>query len=89
MLAASMHHCRGRPVPEIHFAVLLQFAAVAAIAVRYARMPQGTGRQQIRWALLGFAASTASLAAVAIVQFAENATSDLATLAWLYIISVI
>lgn len=41
---------------------------IACLAVRYRRLPPGAERQQIRWAMLGFATGTVSIASGIIVQ---------------------
>lgn len=62
--------------------VVTQFAAIGAIAARYRRMPPGTGRQQIRWALLGFVTSNIMLAALLFCQFARPGLDDFGLYAW-------
>jgi hypothetical protein len=63
--------------------VLAQLAAVAAIAARYRAMTPGPGRQQIRWALFGFAASLVAIAALIALQVARARAEDFGLYAWL------
>ena len=60
----------------------LQSASVATIAARYRRMSPGTGRQQIRWALLGFAASLVTVLLGSLCQFAGQQTDRIGPFAW-------
>lgn len=61
---------------------LVQFAAVAAIGVRYKWLPPGTGRQQIRWALLGFAVSLLFLMLATLVGLIGEHTEDFGFFKW-------
>lgn len=69
--------------------VLMQAAAIAAIATRYRTMPPGTGRQQIRWALLGFAGSLVGLAVLIGFQFARQMTGSFGVYSWVHIGSAV
>lgn len=64
-------------------AVLVYTAAVAATAARYRNMPPGTGRQQIRWALFGFAGSVAAIAVLVALQIAQASADNYGRFAWL------
>lgn len=59
--------------------LVLQGVALVPIAARYRRMPPGTGRQQIRWAILGFAASTVAMLFGTLCQFADAFTDQIGT----------
>ena len=69
--------------------VVVYAAAVAATAARYRGMAAGAGRQQIRWALLGFAGSVVAIAVFVALQVAQGRTEDFGLWAWLSLASYI
>lgn len=73
------------PVQSNSFMLIVQFAAVAAIAVRYRGMLPGAGRQQIRWALLGFGAAVIALCVFVTMQFMASRVASFGAHAWLFI----
>jgi hypothetical protein len=66
-------------------ALLAQAMAVLVITLRYRRMTPGTGRQQIRWALLGFGAATIVLMVEIVIQSAEPRAESIGSFSWLMI----
>lgn len=62
--------------------VVMLLGAVATIGARYQAMPAGAGRQQIRWALLGFAASLGALALLIIAQRVVESVSVFGLFMW-------
>lgn len=56
--------------------------AVAITFQRYRTLPQSAGRQQIRWALLGFGGSCAALVALMVAQAIRLQPPSFAWLAW-------
>jgi hypothetical protein len=69
--------------------VVVYAAAVAATAARYRGMAAGEGRQQIRWALLGFAGSVVAIAVLVALQVAQGRAEDFGLSAWLSLASAI
>lgn len=63
----------------------VQCAAVWLITRRLRAMPPGPGRQQIRWALLGFAGACVALALLVVIQLRMGSVDDIFERTWLRI----
>jgi hypothetical protein len=66
----------ARPVPlDVEYIGYLAFTAIAvlSIALPYRRLPPGLERQQVRWALFGFAAGTILLVLATAIAFLPDA----------------
>jgi hypothetical protein len=68
--------------------ISLYLLAVAAIFVRARGLPAGTERQQIRWALFGFAAMVAAFCLNAALNYPIEAATDYGVYAWLTVVAV-
>jgi hypothetical protein len=68
--------------------ISLYLLAVVAIFVRARGLPAGTERQQIRWALFGFAAMVAAFCLNAALNYPIEAATDYGVYAWLTVVAV-
>jgi hypothetical protein len=70
--------------PEIENVIflLLMALAIALIVARHRSMPAGTGRQQIRWALLGFFWSLVCVVALVILEIFSDKASTFSAGTW-------
>jgi hypothetical protein len=64
-------------------AIALLVASIVSLSARYRRLPLGVERQQIRWALLGFALGGGIGSALLIIDIAGGVNPDGATGIWL------
>lgn len=64
-----------------------QALGVATIAARFRRLPAGTSRQQMRWALLSIGASVAALLFATFCQFADRHAAGVGPDLWLRILA--
>ena len=80
--AMNYSHIGLSPEAENVIILLLMALAVVLIVIRHRSMPPGTGRQQIRWALLGFFWSLVCIVALVIVEIASDNASTFSAAIW-------
>jgi len=70
--------------PEMENVIILMNMALAIVLIvnRHRSMPPGTGRQQIRWALLGFFWSMVCVVALVLVEIASDNASTFPAAIW-------